>query len=256
MSERTANGRKYYHDGDRLVKENGVYLWRYIQKKELKKEWRRRSDVSIDSTNLKGNKIYHTLIRFLSSKGLTKDSVGLSQLIDAEIRGIENGVPNVYYLNHLPIQNRVYSTLYELQIYREFNYAEGFSLAMRLEFWKTAWRIVKKQPVWGVGTGDVQDAFALQYHIDDSSLSEKNRRAHNQFLTILLTFGIFGLIYFLYYLIVPLIKVENPFYPIFFLIVFLSFFTEDTLETQAGVTFFAYFNSLFALGLSYFKTEE
>jgi hypothetical protein len=48
-------------------------------------------------------------------------------------------------------------------------------------------------------------------------------------------------------------KTVDYLYITFFLIAVVSFLTEDTLETQAGVTFFAFFNSFF---LFVFKKEE
>ena len=243
-------GNPYFHKENDLRKENGVYLYRYLQEKELAKSWDERSQIAYEGEDQKGNPIRKTLIRFLSSKGLTKDSAGMAELNEEEIKAIEQGVPNRYYLDHYPLQNRMYTTLYELEMYSDFGYAEGFSLGMRLEFWKTAKRIIEKQPLMGVGTGDVQDAFDMQYHMDKTSLSEKNRRrAHNQYLTIWLTYGIFGMIFFLFYLLWPLRGNWNSFYPAFLAIAMLSFLTEDTLETQAGVTFFAFFNALFVLGM-------
>jgi len=41
----------------------------------------------------------------------------------------------------------------------------------------------------------------------------------------------------------------------FFIIAVISFLTEDTLETQAGVTFFAFFNSFFLLGIAQSKID-
>jgi hypothetical protein len=35
---------------------------------------------------------------------------------------------------------------------------------------------------------------------------------------------------------------------VFFIIIFMSMLTEDTLETQAGATFFAFFNALLLFG--------
>lgn len=242
-------GNPYTHKRSDQRKENGVFLYRYLQEEELAKQWEEKSSLAFNDLDQKGNPVRKTLIRFLSAKGLSKDAEGMKQLTKEEIRAIEKGIPNPYYLEHWAWQNRLYTTIYELETYRRFGYAEGFSLGMRLEFWKTAKKIIAEQPLLGVGTGDVQDAFDLQYYLDQSSLSEKNRRrAHNQYLTIWLTYGVFGLLYFLFYLLWPLKGNEHGFYPAFLAIVMLSFLTEDTLETQAGVTFFAFFNSLFVLG--------
>ncbi len=258
LSKKTSSkGNPYMHKMNDKRKENGVFIWRYIQKKELKESWNKRSEFDFEGVGKKGHSIFQTLIRYLSSKGLTKDAEGIAQLNDEEIKAIEEGVPNQYYLSHLPIQNRIYSTFYELETYSEFGYAEGYSLGMRLEYWKTAWKIIQKDPWTGVGTGDVPQAFELQYHLDKSSLSEKSRRrAHNQFLTFWLSLGIGGFIYFLYFLFKPLKSSRNSFYPVFFIIAFLSFFTEDTLETQAGVTYFSFFNAILLLGIDQLKSSE
>lgn len=243
-------GNPYTHKRSDQRKENGVFLYRYLQEEELAKQWEEKSSLAFNDLDQKGNPVRKTLIRFLSAKGLSKDAEGMNQLTKEEIRAIEKGIPNPYYLEHWAWQNRLYTTIYELETYRRFGYAEGFSLGMRLEFWKTAKKIIAEQPLFGVGTGDVQDAFDLQYYLDQTSLSEKNRRrAHNQYLTFWLTYGVFGLLYFLFYLLWPLKGNEHGFYPAFLAIVMLSFLTEDTLETQAGVTFFAFFNSLFVLGI-------
>ncbi len=104
-------------------------------------------------------------------------------------------------------------------------------------------------PVFGVGTGDIQDSFNKMYIDTQSKLNPEWRlRCHNQYLAIAVAFGFFGLLIFIFYLVYPAItlrkKLHYLYWP-FFLIVLLSFITEDTLETQSGVTFFVFFNTLF-----------
>ena len=124
----------------------------------------------------------------------------------------------------------------------------GHSVVQRLEFWKAALQIIKENPLLGVGTGDVKNAFEDQYTKMNSPLAKEWRlRSPNQFLAITVAFGFIGLILFLITLIFPLIADKNfntYLYLMFFVIGFLSMISEDTLETQAGVTFFAFFNSL------------
>jgi len=248
--QETAGGEYYWTDKNDPRTENGVYIRRFIAWNELKRSWNRRSNINFDSLDLKGQYLSHTVTRFLSSKGIKKDSIGFSKISDEEISAIEKGIANVYYLNHTPVENRIHRTLYEFENYRKNGIANGFSLAMRLEFWESAFKIVKKNPFIGVGTGDIKDAFQNQYIEDQSSLEDQyRRRAHNQYITIFATFGIIGFLVFLIYLIAPLIylKAYRSAYLCFWLIAALSFLSEDTLETQAGVTFFAFFNSLFLL---------
>lgn len=251
--EKTINGNNYKHDFENSRQTNGVYLFRYFSYYELKKAWEKESNINWGEKDHKGQPIDFTLIRYLSSKGLTKDSLGFSKLSDKEIKAIESGVANYRYLTLNPIELRLHKTFYELEVYFSSGYANGFSLAMRLEYWKTAWHIIQDNFWIGVGTGDVKQAFVEQYQIDQSRLSEDyRRRTHNQYLTICLTFGLIGLLLFLAYLTYPILSYQGEWkflLTAFWLIAILSFFTEDTLETQAGVTFFATFYSLFLLGV-------
>jgi O-antigen ligase len=120
---------------------------------------------------------------------------------------------------------------------------------MRFEFWKTAIYIIKQNPLLGVGTGDIQISFNKAYDETHSKLSKEWRlKCHNQYFAIMVAFGFIGFIIFLIYLIIPAFtlrkKLHNLYWP-FILIILLSFLTEDTLESQAGLTFFGIFNTLF-----------
>ncbi|KAA3646816.1 MAG: O-antigen ligase domain-containing protein [Bacteroidetes bacterium] len=251
------NGEQYLHDIGSKIKENGVYVWRFVALKEFKNEWSKRSSISLDSNDLKNQKIISTAARFLSSKGLKKDSIGVNKLTEQEIEAIENGIPNVYYLNHNPIQNRVFSSIYEFDNYLKGHSIDGFSLVMRLEYWKTAWHVAKSNFWIGVGTGDIASAIEKQYQLNQSSLApEYQKRAHNQYLTFWATFGVLGLIFFLVYLFYPYFIVSKEHQRVFFiflLLAALSFLTEDTLETQAGVTFFTIFQTIILLALPFKK---
>ena len=92
-------------------------------------------------------------------------------------------------------------------------------------------------------------AFANQYHEDNSLLLPQYRlRAHNQYITYLVTFGFLGIIIFGFSLIYPFLKnkmYNDYFYMAFFSIILLSMLTEDTLETQIGITFFCFFQHPF-----------
>jgi hypothetical protein len=247
----SAGGEEYWHDTKDFQTENGIYIRRYIAWKELERAWGRKSDLAFYGNDRKGQYLSKTLCRYLSSKGLKKDSLGFSQLSDQEIEAIENGIANVYYLKNNALKRRVYETFYELQQYKITGMANGFSLAMRFEFWKTAWQIITKNTWLGVGTGDIKEAFIEQYEADQSLLQEKyRRRAHNQYITFWATFGLLGLSLFLAYLLLPFhLTRPQAIYLAFFLIATLSFVTEDTLETQAGVTFFALFNTLLLVAI-------
>lgn len=259
-NQKTLNGETYWHNIKNEKKENGVYVERFVAWKEIENEWNKRSRIHFHGKDIKDQYLSYSVIRYLSSKGLKKDSVGISKLSNKEIEAIESGIANVYYFENNPIKSRIHAIFYELDHYRETGYANGYSLAMRIEYWKTALSIIKSNPIIGVGTGDVPNSFEAQYIEDNSLLSEVYRkRAHNQYLTILVSLGFLGFSIFLFSLIYPLFQLKsNTFtlvYVSFFIIVICSFINEDTLETQAGVTFFAFFNSLFLFGSSQFQSD-
>jgi hypothetical protein len=134
-------------------------------------------------------------------------------------------------------------------LYENTGDANGHSITQRFEYWKAAAGIITGHPVLGVGTGDIQQAFDHQYEISKTNLRKEWRlRSHNQYLSITVAFGFFGLIWFLFALIYPSLKLKGYsdfLYLTFFIVAAVSFITEDTLETQVGVTFFAFLNAFF-----------
>jgi O-antigen ligase len=130
---------------------------------------------------------------------------------------------------------------------------QGHSVTQRIVFWKTGWQIFKEHWFLGVGTGDSSSAFEEMYNRTDARLSEQNRlRAHNQFLSIALTLGIVGFLIFLVSIAAPflLLKNANSFLYIgFSIILYASMLNEDTLETQVGVTLYAFFNVFLLYGV-------
>lgn len=249
LDRATPRGNVYYHDRKAGLVENGNYVWIYVQKDEMTEAWSKRSSIHIDSLNLKGEPVFFTLVRFLASKGLRKDLDGVNALTDEEVHAIEKGVADVVYMQKFSIRGRIYETLMGYDKYKKTGDPTGSSLMQRLEFWKAASGIISRHWITGVGTGDVNMAFQNQYEEMHTKLAPDQRwRAHNQFLTIFLTFGIFGLIWFVAALFYPPLKLKKfgDFFTITILIMLCcSMITEDTLESQARVTFFWFWYSLF-----------
>jgi len=252
VGEKTALGNSYRNDSLGSMRENGNLIWMYVCEKELEPAWNTRSLMPYAGKNKKGDDLRFTLIRYLSSKGLAKDAAAVQSLSDAEVKLIESGIANVRYAGRSALSVRIMETIWEFRSYRQGHDPNGHSVTMRIEFWRAALGIIRSHLIAGVGTGDVQSAFTKQYDEMKSPLDKDHRwRSHNQFLSIAVAFGITGLLWFLLALFYPPLSVFRRFdyfYFVFFVIVFLSFFTEDTLETQAGVTFFAFFNAVFLFG--------
>jgi hypothetical protein len=250
----TSLGNKYRVDKktkESTFKENGYYVEKHISDKEFAHAWNSVSNINYEGLDLKGNNIKFTLRRFVTSKGFRKDKDAVEKLSPTEIKAIENGIPNIMYLEMGYFKTRLFKILWGYQSYLDGRGINGHSVLMRWEYWKTAIQIIQKNLLLGVGTGDVQDSFNTEYEFSNSSLFKEYRlRAHNQFLTYGVSFGIIGMLSFLFIMFYPLVKLhfyKNNIYFAFFSIIFLSMLTEDTLEVQAGINLFAFFNTIFLL---------
>lgn len=242
----TLLGNPYTHDTSYFTIENGHYPGLYICSKELIGEWNKRSRVKISVINGKYPMIYYTLIRYMSTKGYRKDGGGVRMLTEEDIKAVENGHANREYLNVFSLKSRLYKIAFEYNSYRRSGNARNMSVMQRIELWKTAYSLIRKNFWFGVGTGDVKTAFKNELIIQNSSLKDKGLRAHNQFFTIFIAFGLIGFIWFLLALFYPLFHFKKHFtyfFVIFLIVVVISMLTEDTLETQAGATLFAFFTS-------------
>ena len=241
-------GEIYWHDMANDDKENGNYVYRNIAKEELEYAWNKVSSIHYRGKDLKGQPIEATLIRFITSKGEYKNQKAVMNLTPQEIKAIERGISNCNSLRMNAFNQRIQSTIWEFDNYNRGRDYNGHSTVMRWVYWKTAYKIFKENIVFGVGTGDIQDAFNQQYEKENSLLTEKFRlRAHNQFITAFVTFGVVGGVLFFIFLFYPFIilNLKNQFlYLAFFLVMFISMFTEDTLDTQVGITLFVFFNTL------------
>lgn len=248
----TSRGEKYVHDTTMGYLENGQYTWHFIAWLELESAWNRRSTIDFRGKDRRKNYLHYTLMRFLTSKGLHKDADAVNSLSDEEVTAIENGIANVYYLHANPLNIRIHRTLWELDNFRRGNNPDGNSLGQRFVAWKTALACIVKRPFFGAGTGDVMNAMREEYPKVTPKLSELFWiKPHNQFLSVTVAFGLCGSLWFLTILFLPVIiarKMSDYFYGLFLLTAVMSMLTEDTLGTQAGVTFFAFFHCLFLFG--------
>ena len=247
LEQKTALGNDYWHDTIYNPVEDGKFVGLYYCKKEMQEAWSERSNLPFEGTTTNGENLEATLARYLTSKDLRKDAQGVMALTDEDIRNIEQGVANYNNWKHPGLQARLSSTLFEYNLYRRFNNPNGGSLAQRIEFTRASFHIIGQHPWFGVGTGDVPQAFSQAYDEIQSPLKEEFRfRAHNQYLAIAVAFGLVGLAFFLFVLLFPWLSSRRNhtyLYLVFLCIMLLSMFPEDTLETQAGASLFAFFEA-------------
>jgi hypothetical protein len=248
----TVLGNPYKNHPNLREVENGHYVWLHICDIELEQEWNKISEIDFRGKTTNGYTIRTTLIRFLTSKGLRKDAAGVRQLSKEEVRAIEHGVANYIYLQRFRLYPRIYEVIWEIDRYRMGYSPNEKSVVQRYLYLDAGWKIARENLLYGVGAGDVKTAFEDFYQSHNSPLKEKwRRRAHNQFLTFMISFGLPGLVICLMSLVAPLFLAgrQRSFLAAgFFILVMLSMLSEDTLETSVGATFVAFFYALFVFG--------
>ena len=140
---------------------------------------------------------------------------------------------------------RINAIIFEFDNYLKGGNPSGNSVTQRLEFWKAGKRVFQKNILFGCGTGDIDQAMATEYQLMNSPLDSKHRlRCHNQYLTLAATLGVLGLSWFIILVFFGFFYKKsrsNFLFLVFAIISALSFFTEDTLETQAGISFYSFF---------------
>ncbi len=111
---------------------------------------------------------------------------------------------------------------------------------------------ILKAPIFGVGSGDVQDVLVERYKVASLPKHFYGLNPHNEYLYQTLATGLIGLIILLSSIVIPLVgalKSRNYIYSVFLLLFSLLFLTEVVLNRQQGLVVFALFNSLFAFQL-------
>lgn len=165
-------------------------------------------------------------------------------------------MPLIAYKLVPSFHNKVEYMRYDLNEYSKGNY-NNLSDAIRIISTQLGIEVWKQNPVIGVGAGDLRNEVAKQYEQQYPQLTEYNRKVpHNQLVWVLASTGVIGLVLFLMAFFVPLLSHKlYKFWPalVLHLILFFSFFTEDTFEEQIGTGFYLIFLLLF---INYQRADE
>lgn len=237
-------------------RENGNPIYEKIDPVGIIAAWNKRSVRTISNTT---DTLFHTLARYLASKGLPGNASGVYQLTSSDILAVENNVFNHLYPKLNFTQKRLYEIFWEWYAYLYNKQYSGHSFTQRLVLWQEGLTLFKQHWLFGVGTGDIHQQFMLlgqkgKVHFANN----KVLRTHQQYLSIAIQLGFLGLLLLILVTVYPLyiaIKQKNILFTIFALLLMISMLYEDTLESQIGVSFFAIFTSFF-LYIPFKKREK
>tara|TARA_B110000902_G_scaffold45676_1_gene51383 strand:- start:164 stop:1423 length:1260 start_codon:yes stop_codon:yes gene_type:complete len=123
------------------------------------------------------------------------------------------------------------------------------STSARKKIWSSSLKLIKEKWITGYGTGLSKKVVQEQFKKDGHDyLNRKNYNSHNQYIQVFLEQGVFGfllLVFFTFGMLYLSLQQYDFIYALFIVIMILNFMTESILETQSGVIFFAFFNTIF-----------
>ena len=246
LQTHSLGGEKYQHDFKDNTTENGYYLWENIAQKELELGWDKRSERNFKTKDKKQQPIRATLCRFLTSKGLDKDSAGLSKLTQPEIQKIENGETSSVSYNNF--ETRIRSLLFQWESRKKNSDPNNQTINQRVVFWKTGIDIFLNQPIFGCGPGGAKTQYKRYYKNQITNLKKSNQLlAHNQFITQAINLGFLGTIIWGFIMLYSFLKAEKDIVLLlvpYLILMFFAFMSDDMLEVQAGATIFSLFGTL------------
>lgn len=151
-------------------------------------------------------------------------------------------------MNYVPaVSNRVKTTMAALSSDKT-NKTDAESTAVRMLVWEASGKVIAKNPVLGVGTGDAKDELLNEYEQEGLAGALKYKlNCHNEFYQVFVSLGLIGFIVLLLHIFVPMwhaVRTKDVIYALFLMIIVINFLTESMLETQAGVLFYAFFTSV------------
>ena len=237
----TPNGNPYFHANDGLI-ESGNYINNYICREELEVQWARKSAMPLDSEVEGGYRLESTLVRYLNALGLPKDSLGVSHLTPTQVADIEHGVANPVYSSNNPLRKMICVMLFEYESFLKTDNVKDFTMLERFELWGATLKVVEQYPWLGAGTGDVVNDMHACLSAK-SEIADTNKTTHNQYLTLLASFGVVGFAIILFFFLRACRGLRRQ--PLFLLAwlftILISFLTEDTLNTLMGILFCTWF---------------
>ncbi|MDX5443633.1 MAG: O-antigen ligase family protein [Hymenobacteraceae bacterium] len=180
-------------------------------------------------------------------------TAGATTVIILAFAAVFAGVPWAAYKTMPSVQDRINQTRWELELINNGRFVEhdynNFTTLRRIVSWQNMWTLVKRNPVFGTGTGDYYQELENVYAEGPVQVMINS---HSQYLMIWAMTGILGLVVFVGSLVYWLYSLRRPtllFYyaAAFFIFYILNMSFDAVLFTQVDSMAFSAFFSLIGL---------
>lgn len=193
-----------------------------------------------------GIAVFYLCSFFLFIRFFIKQTIKRSALVGISFLGI---IGFFMAINTVPsLKTKIAYMKYDLEMYRQGK-GQNYSDAERLYSFKVAWEIIKKNPIMGVGIGDLLDECKSMTQSMFQTTTEKY--PHNMYLFVLSAMGFVGLIWFMWMFLYPWLidyNSNDSILQMFYLLILFSFIVENTIQRSYSTGFFLFFA---LLGLCY-----
>ncbi len=133
------------------------------------------------------------------------------------------------------------------------------STNIRVAIYKNSISLIKQSPFFGYGIGDYNQELKKKYKIEGQEvLLLKNYNSHNQYLSFLLIGGPLVLLTYMWFFYTNIKKAlfnKNKIFVILLIFYSIVMLTENILERENGVIFYAFFLTLFGYK-NYYKFDK
>lgn len=193
---------------------------------------------------LYGTLFFFVLHSFFRTKSLLRNLVFIALLILG---------PLIAYQALPSLKSKINYAAWDFGKYKEGR-VENYSDSERIVSIQAGLDIARKAPILGVGAGDLKDNLKSFYSTYHPKL--KMKLPHNQFVTVTASYGLIGLLFFLFSIIKPLFYrqfYKNALFLGFNLFIIGSMLFESTLDTNYGITIYLVF---LLIGMKVLDTAE
>ncbi len=163
-------------------------------------------------------------------------------------------LPVLSYLLLPSFRTKVDYVRWDLLQYQEGKGAQ-YSDSERLLSLQVGMELGNQNPWLGVGLGNLRQEVLSVYAAEHPEIAQP-KMPHNQFVSLYAGAGVVGLAIFGFAFCFPLFyrkHYREPLFLAFYVIVFISFLVENTIENAIGIGFFAVF---LLMGLNHARSED
>jgi len=145
--------------------------------------------------------------------------------------------PYVMYKTVPSLHKKISYMMYDIEQYRQGK-GNNFSDSERLMSYTIAADLIKQQPMFGHGIGDLESLMVAEHKARYGD-KEKYIYPHNQYLYVLVGAGLLGFLFFFGGLLSPLLFLRpDPYVWLTYIAMLASFMVENTLERASAKSAF------------------